>query len=466
MNLNLYKYIYLIGVGGIGMSALARYFNFKGKHVFGYDKVKSDLCCRLESEGINIHYEDEPSDISEKIKKSQHNEVLIIYTSAISNENKIFLFFQNKGYTILKRANVLGMISKQIFTIAIAGTHGKTTTSTMLAHILKKSGKDITAFLGGISRNYNTNLLFSEKGNILIIEADEYDKSFLEIYPDIAIITSIDADHLDFYQNKRSLNIAFQQFTSQIKPKGLLLVEKSIKLDFALADECRLLTYSANTCADYYTQNIRVENGDMLFEMIMLDEISILNSKEYQKHIRLSMPGIHNISNAVAASAIASYLEVSYNDIVMGLNSFVGVNRRFDKHIDTSELVYIDDYAHHPAEIGATIDATKQLYPFRELIVVFQPHLFSRTRDFANDFALSLKAADDLVLLDIYPAREKPISGITSQTILDLCNNPKKEICSKNELLSILENKNIDVLLTLGAGDIANLVQPIKHMLN
>ena len=466
MNLNLYQNIYLIGVGGIGMSALARYFNFQGKHVFGYDKVRSDLCTQLESEGINIHYKEDPSDIPEKIKKIQHNEILIIYTSAISNENKIFLFFQNQGSTILKRAQVLGMISKKIFTIAIAGTHGKTTTSTMLAHIFEKSGKEITAFLGGISRNYNTNLLFSEKGNILIIEADEYDKSFLEIYPDVAIITSIDADHLDFYQNKNSLNIAFQQFTSQIKPKGLLLVEKSIKLDFALADECRLLTYSANVSADYYSQNIRVENGDMLFDMIMLDEISVLNSKQCLKAVKLSMPGMHNVSNAVAASAVACYLGVAYNDIVNGLNSFIGVNRRFDKHIDTSDLVYIDDYAHHPSEIGATIDATKQLYPFRELIVVFQPHLFSRTRDFANDFALSLQAADDLVLLDIYPAREKPINGITSKTILDLCNNPKKELCSKNELLSILENKNIDVLLTLGAGDIANLVQPIKHMLN
>ena len=464
MNLNLYQNIYLIGVGGIGMSALARYFNLQGKNVFGYDKVRSDLCIQLEGEGINIHYKDEPSDIPDKIKQ-QHNKVLIIYTSAISNENKIFLFFQNQGCKIFKRAKILGIISKQMFTIAIAGTHGKTTTSTMLAHILKESGKEITAFLGGISRNYNTNLLFSEKENILIVEADEYDKSFLEIYADVAIITSIDADHLDFYQNKSSLDLAFKQFVSQIKPKGLLLVEESIKLDFAFADEQRLFTYSANDCADYYAQNIRSENGDMLFDMIILDEISG-STKQYQKGIQLSMPGIHNISNAIAASAVAHCLGIAYNEIVKGLNSFVGINRRFDKHIDTSALVYIDDYAHHPAEIGATINATKQLYPFRELIVVFQPHLFSRTRDFANDFALSLQAADDLVLLDIYPAREKPINGITSKTILDLCNNTKKELCSKNELLSILENKNIDVLLTLGAGDISSLVQPIKHMLN
>ncbi|MEC7646601.1 MAG: UDP-N-acetylmuramate--L-alanine ligase [Bacteroidota bacterium] len=466
MNLSLYKHIYLIGIGGIGMSALARYFNLKGKHVFGYDKVRSDLCLQLENEGINIHYEDVISDIPGTIKKAKHDDVLIIYTPAISNENKIFLFFQNQGAKILKRAQVLGMISKQMFTIAVAGTHGKTTTSTMLAHILKKSGKEITAFLGGISRNYNTNLLFSDKGNILIVEADEYDKSFLEIYPDIAIITSVDADHLDVYQNKNSLDIAFQQFASQIKPKGFLLVEKSIELDFAIPAGGRMSNYSVNICSDYYTQNIRVQNSTMFFDIIISDFFLGSNSKKHQKDIKLSMPGLHNISNAVAASAVACYLGVSNNDIVDGLASFIGINRRFDKHIDTAELVYIDDYAHHPEEIGATIDATKQLYPFRELIVVFQPHLFTRTRDFASDFALSLQAADDLVLLDIYPAREKPITGITSQIILDLCNNPKKELCSKKELLSILENKNIDVLLTLGAGDIASLVQPIKHMLN
>ena len=244
------------------------------------------------------------------------------------------------------------------------------------------------------------------------------------------------------------------------------MVEKSIDLDFAIPAGGRMSNYSANICSDYYTQNIRVQNSTMFFDIIISDFFLGSNSKKHQKDIKLSMPGLHNISNAVAASAVACYLGVSNNDIVDGLASFIGINRRFDKHIDTAELVYIDDYAHHPEEIGATIDATKQLYPFRELIVVFQPHLFTRTRDFASDFALSLQAADDLVLLDIYPAREKPITGITSQIILDLCNNPKKELCSKKELLSILENKNIDVLLTLGAGDIASLVQPIKHMLN
>ncbi len=466
MNLDLYKHIYLIGVGGIGMSALARYFKIKTKNVFGYDKVRSDLCLQLENEGVDIHYKDELSDIPEGIKKLNYDEVLIVYTPAISKENKIFSFFKNKGSKVLKRAQVLGMISKQLFTIAVAGTHGKTTTSTILAHILQQSGKEITAFLGGISRNYNTNFLFSDEGEILIVEADEYDKSFLEIYPDIAIITSVDADHLDIYGNKSDLDLAFKQFASQIKSQGLLLVEESIELDFAIPDGGRKSTYSANVYSDYFSENIRVKNGKMLFDMIISDNVLDSNSKKHQKDIKLSLPGLHNISNAVAASAVACYLGVSYNDVAESLASFRGINRRFDKHIDTEELVYIDDYAHHPEEIGATIDATKQLYPLRELIVVFQPHLFTRTRDFADEFASSLQEADDLVLLDIYPAREKPITGVTSQMILDLCNNSKKELCSKKKLLSTLENKNIDVLLTLGAGDIATLVQPIKHMLN
>jgi len=466
MNLNLYKHIYLIGVGGIGMSALARYFNAKGKNVCGYDKVKSDLCIELENEGINIHYTDEVSAIPEVIKNSGYNDILVIYTPAISEENQIFSFFRDKGFKILKRAEVLGMISKQSFTIAVAGTHGKTTTSTMLAHILQQSGKKTTAFLGGISRNYNTNLLLADKGNILIVEADEYDRSFLQIHADVAIITSVGADHLDIYKDKSDLDLAFKQFASQVKEKGLLLVEESIALDFPVPDGGVKLTYSAKAKADYYGENIRVKNGRMVFDMIALDIMPGMSFEKTQKDIELPMPGVHNISNAVAASAVACYLGLSCNDVAEGLATFQGINRRFDKHIDTEELVYIDDYAHHPEEVGATIDATKQLYPLRELIVVFQPHLFSRTRDFVNEFAISLQGADDLVLLDIYPAREKPITGINSKMLLDLCNNPKKELCSKKELLSTLENKHIDVLLTLGAGDIGTLVQPIKHMLN
>ena len=466
MNIDLYKNIYLIGVGGIGMSALARYFKAKGKNVFGYDKLRSNLCVKLESEGISIHYKDMVSAIPEVIKNYEYNDSLIIYTSAISDDNKILSFFTDRRINIFKRAEILGVISSQSFTIAVAGTHGKTTTSTILAHILQESGKSATAFLGGISRNYNTNLLFSKKGNILIVEADEYDRSFLHINADVAIITSVDADHLDIYKNKNELELAFTQFASQVKEKGLLLVEKSVALDFSIPEGGTKLFYSSKTKADYFADNIRMQNGKMIFDMIALDIMPSMAFEKTEKNIELELPGLHNVSNAVAAYAAAFYLGLSCKDIAQALTTFKGISRRFDRHIDTEKLVYIDDYAHHPEEVSATIDTTKKLYPLRQLIVVFQPHLYSRTQDFVNEFAISLQGADDLVLLDIYPSREKPIPGVNSKKLLDLCNNPKKELCSKEDLLSALKSKHIDVLLTLGAGDISTLVQPIKHMLN
>lgn len=466
MNLGLYKHIYLIGIGGIGMSALARYFKAKGKIVCGYDKVRSDLCIDLENEGIDISYKDEVSSVGDEFITSHYNETLVVYTAAIPSNNQVLLFFQDKGFQILKRAEVLGMISKQSFTIAVAGTHGKTTTSTMLAHILQYSGKQTTAFLGGISHNYNTNLLMADKGNIIIVEADEYDRSFLQIHADVAIITSVAADHLDIYKDETEVRIAFKQFASQVKEKGLLLIENSIDIDFPTPDLGVKLTYSAKMRADYFAENINYQDGRMFFDMAVLDVMPGMAFEKREKNLELHMPGLHNVSNAVAASAAACYLGLSCNEVSEGLATFKGINRRFDKHIDTDKLVYIDDYAHHPEEVSVTIDTTKKLYPSRQLIVVFQPHLFSRTKDFANDFAISLQEADDLVILDIYAAREKPIAGINSQMLLDLCSNPKKEICSKKELLSVLENKNIDVLLTIGAGDIGTLVQPIKHMLN
>lgn len=465
MNLELKKHIYLIGIGGIGMSALARYFNAKGRTVYGYDKVKSKLSAELENEGMNIHYTDLISDIPNIIKKVSSNEILVIYTPAISQENNVLSFFISNGIKVYKRADVLGMISKQFFTIAVAGTHGKTTTSTMLAHILRNSGKEITAFLGGISRNYNTNLLLAEDGDILIVEADEYDRSFLQINADIGVITSIDADHLDVYKNQEDLHQAFIDFASQIKQNGVLLVEESIVLDFPKL-ELEKLTYSAKNNADYFSKDIKIKNGKMIFDMITRNVIEGLLSEQKHEGLELKLPGIHNVSNALAASAVAYYLGFSYNDIAKGLSSFKGILRRFDKHIDTSKIVYIDDYAHHPNEVSATIDATKQLYPSRELTVVFQPHLYSRTQDFAIDFAKSLSDVDDLILLDIYPAREKPIIGVDSNMLLNICSNIKKEVCSKDELVTVLKNKKLDVLLTLGAGDIDTLVEPIRHMLN
>jgi len=466
MNIDLYKHIYLIGVGGIGMSALARYFNAQGKQVCGYDKAQSSLCIELESEGIKIHYSDAIEDIPQFIQEATCNEILVIYTPAISEENSVLNYFKDKEFKLHKRAEVLGLISKESFTIAVAGTHGKTTTSAILAHVLNHAGQQPTAFLGGISKNCNSNLMLAKKGNILIVEADEYDKSFLQLQPDIAIITSVDSDHLDIYKNKQDLNNAFKQFASQIKTNGLLLLEDSITLDFLIPDQGMKLTYSAVNKADYSAENIKVQDGRMVFDLTVMDYMPGMTYQKKQEGLSFILPGIHNVSNAIAASAVACYLGLSCKNIVNGLDTFKGINRRFDVHINTQALAYVDDYAHHPKEVRATINAAKLLFPEREITVVFQPHLYSRTKDFAKDFAVSLSLADQLILLDIYPARELPIEGVNSKMLLNFCTNPKKETCSKQELLKILKEENLDVLITLGAGDIGTLAQPIKHMLN
>ena len=465
MNIGLYKHIYLIGVGGIGMSALARYFNAKGKQVCGYDKVQSNLCIVLESEGIKIHYNDSIEKIPQNIRDANYNEILVIYTPAISKKNSILNYFKDKEFKLYKRAEVLGLISKESFTIAVAGTHGKTTTSAILAHVLNHAGKQSTAFIGGISKNYNSNLMLAEKGNILIVEADEFDKSFLQLQPDIAIITSVNSDHLDIYTNKQDLNNAFKQFASQIKPNGLLLLEDSITVDFLTPDKGFKLYYSAVNKADYSAENIKVEDGRMIFDLTVIDIVGNKYEKK-QEGLSFVLPGIHNVSNAVAALAVARYLGLSSEAVINGLETFKGINRRFDVHINTQELAYIDDYAHHPEEVRATINAAKLLFPEREITVIFQPHLYSRTKDFAKEFAVSLSLADQLILLDIFPARELPIEGVNSKMLLNYCTSPKKETCSKKELLKILKLENLDVLITLGAGDIGDLAQPIKHMLN
>ena len=466
MNLDLYKYVYFVGIGGIGMSALARYFNAKGMNIYGYDKVDSDLCKELESEGIKIHYSVGIENISSKVKEADCNEILIIYTPAVSLKNKELQFFKEKGCRLYKRAEVLGMISDKLFTIAVAGTHGKTTTATILAHILQYSGKDLTAFLGGISKNYNSNLLLAKKENIFIVEADEYDRSFLQLKPDMAIITSVDADHMDVYKTKEDLHKAFVQFTSQIRKKGVLLVEESVDIDFPIPEKGKKLTYSATSKADYYAENIRVKNSKMIFDLFSLNVPSGMPYALNQTDVELILPGKHNISNSVAAACVCYCLGVSAEDISEGITTFSGINRRFEVLINNNDLAFVDDYAHHPEEVSSTINAAKQLFPNRAITVVFQPHLYSRTQDFITEFAISLSLADQLILLDIYPAREDPIAGVNSQMLLDLCTNPKKETCSKQELLEILEREDLDVLLTLGAGDISTFVQPIKHMLN
>ena len=465
MNLDLYKHIYLLGIGGIGMSALARYFNAQGIQVSGYDKSKTTLTEKLEKEGIAIHYKDDISQISDEVKVAKFAEILVIYTPAIDENNTEFHFFKEKGIIPLKRSEVLGIITRQSFTIAIAGTHGKTTTAALLTHILKNSEIDCTAFLGGVSKDFNSNLILAEKGNIVIVEADEYDRSFLSLYPDVAVITSIDEDHLDIYENKKSLEIAFQKFASQVKQKGFLLVQAGVQTEFEKPEEGALVSYSATEKADYYASNIGISNNKTKFDIGVLD---ILPGMAYEKKITnllIDMPGKHNIENVLAASAVACFLGVTCDNVEKAIGSFKGIKRRFEIHLHNDKMIFIDDYAHHPKEVKVTIQAVKELYEGKKVMVIFQPHLFSRTQDFVDEFAESLSLSDELILLEIYPAREKPIDGVTSQMLAEKCTI-KNKVCSKKQLLSVLEKKDFEVLLTMGAGDISTLVQPIKEFYN
>jgi UDP-N-acetylmuramate--alanine ligase len=465
MNLDLYKHIYLLGIGGIGMSALARYFNAQGIQVSGYDNSKTTLTEKLEKEGIAIHYKDDISQISDEVKEAKFAEILVIYTPAIDENNTEFHFFKEKGIIPLKRSEVLGIITRQSFTIAIAGTHGKTTTAALLTHILKNSEIDCTAFLGGVSKDFNSNLILAEKGNIVIVEADEYDRSFLSLYPDVAVITSIDEDHLDIYENKKSLEIAFQKFASQVKQKGFLLVQAGVQTEFEKPEEGALVSYSATEKADYYASNIGISNNKTKFDIGVLD---ILPGMAYEKKITnllIDMPGKHNIENVLAASAVACFLGATCDNVEKAIGSFKGIKRRFEIHLHNDKMTFIDDYAHHPKEVKVTIQAVKELYEGKKVMVIFQPHLFSRTQDFADEFAESLSLSDELILLEIYPAREKPIDGVTSQMLAEKCTI-KNEVCSKEQLLSVLEKKDFEVLLTMGAGDISTMVQPIKEFYN
>ncbi|MEE2699856.1 MAG: UDP-N-acetylmuramate--L-alanine ligase [Bacteroidota bacterium] len=465
MNLDLYKHIYLLGVGGIGMSALARYFNAQGKQVSGYDKTKTTLTKTLEKEGIHIHYKDDVNQISEKVKAANFNELLVIYTPAIDENNSEFHFFKNKGITPLKRSRVLGIITRQSYTIAIAGTHGKTTTAALLTHILKNSDIDCTAFLGGVSKDFDSNLVLAKEGDIVIVEADEYDRSFLSLYPDVAVITSIDEDHLDVYENKSSLESAFQKFATQVKQKGFLLVQAGINITFEKPEVGALMSYSATKKADYYAFNIRVSNNKTKFDIGVLD---MLTGMVYEKKItdlEIAIPGKHNIENVLAATAVACFLGATCENVNSAIRSFKGIKRRFEIHLQSDNMVFIDDYAHHPEEVKVTIETVKKLYEGKKIMVVFQPHLFSRTADFAEEFAESLSLADELILLEIYPAREKPIDGVTSKMLAKKCTI-KNEVCGKEELIKVLRKKDVEVLLTLGAGDISTMVEPIKALYN
>ena len=458
MNIKTYKNIYLVGIGGIGMSALANYFHSQNKNVYGYDRVKSTLTENLEKKGVEISYEDNINSIP-LVFNSLSKDQLVIYSSAISNNN-ILSYFSENSYDVCKRSKALGLISEHYYTIAVAGTHGKTTTSIMLSHILKQSNVNCTAFLGGISKNYDTNFLLSDKSKYMVVEADEFDRSFLSLNPDIAIITSLDSDHLDIYGSYKEFIDTFQKFASQVKKNGYLILEESIVNKFETPKHVNLFTYSHSSISDFYTYSLNFQS----------DKINFLYNEKGKKYnnnnVELSMPGNHNVSNALAAISACLLLDISNKCISQALNSFEGIKRRFDLHVNSSEKVYIDDYAHHPTEIIETIKTVKKMFVGRHLTVLFQPHLFSRTDDFKHEFAQSLSLADSLILLDIYPAREKPIQGVDSKMLLDLCVNNSKKLISKNLVIKNLENQKIDILLTIGAGDIADLVVPIKKMIS
>lgn len=448
MELENIQRVFLIGIGGIGMSGLARYFKKRGCVVCGYDKTGTPLTESLMNEGIPVIFMDDEDSIQVSFLENDSN-TLIIYTPAIPSDSKILNFFKEGGYTMKKRSEVLGIISQGMFTIAIAGTHGKTTTSSIVAHVLKDSGYDCSAFLGGIATNYNSNILFGEN-NTMVVEADEFDRSFLTLHPDIAIVTSMDADHLDIYGDKSHLVDSFKQFTSQLKEGGRLIYRAGLDLE-------KGKTYAANAVADIQAVNVRIKDASFFFDF--------KNEKGVIENIQLGLPGLHNIENAVAAIEIALHLGISPDKIKNALASFQGVKRRFEYVVKSSKHIYIDDYAHHPEELRACIQAVKSLYPEKKLTAIFQPHLFSRTRDFADGFAEVLSMVDDLIMLEIYPARELPIEGVNSAMILNKISNPKKQILSKDDALDYLRNNKPELLLTVGAGDIDTLVQPLKSIL-
>ena len=438
----------MIGVGGIGMSGLARYFKKRGAQVCGYDKTPTNLTNALVEEGIPVVFTDSVDEIPAEFTVNDLG-TLIIFTPAIPKDSQILNFFQSQGFILKKRSEVLGIISKGMFTIAVAGTHGKTTTSSIVAHLLKDSGHDCSAFLGGIATNYNSNILFGDN-NTLVVEADEYDRSFLTLHPDIAIITSMDADHLDIYGDAVHLTESFQLFASQLKTGGKLIKRKGLDLQNGQ-------TYAANEDADIRALNIRVENGTFWFDFN--------NGTTSIKDLKLALPGVHNIENAIAAIETALLLDIPVEKIRMALANFKGVKRRFEYIIRNEKQVYIDDYAHHPEELRACITAVKTLYPEKKLTTIFQPHLFTRTRDFADGFAEVLAMTDSLILLDIYPAREVPIEGVDSAMLLNMVSIGEKHLFSKTEVLDYLKKEQPELILTVGAGDIDTLIQPIKEIL-
>lgn len=445
MNSGTFHNVYFIGIGGIGMSALARYYKSIGRDVRGYDKTPTHLTDELVEDGISVHFEDDVNAIPTSFTKEN---TLVVVTPAVPKDHKEWNHFLSNGFTVKKRAEVLGLITKDTFCLAVAGTHGKTTTSSILAHILYVANADMTAFLGGIVENYDSNIVGSGS-SVTVVEADEFDRSFLHLHPDVACITSMDADHLDIYGDDASIKASFAEFADKVSDKSKLFIAKGLPLDG--------VTVAVEEQADVMAKNVRIEDGSYVFD--------IHTSETTIESVRFALPGRHNLMNALMAAAMALTSGTSPEDVKKALESFRGVRRRFSYQIREKKVVYIDDYAHHPTEIDAVRQAVYELYPDKTILAVFQPHLYSRTRDFADGFAESLAGFDDVVLLDIYPARELPIEGITSDWLLEKIKNPAKAIVTRKGLFSLLKESAADVFVTIGAGDIGEMVPEIKNLL-
>ncbi|MFO7370563.1 MAG: UDP-N-acetylmuramate--L-alanine ligase [Bacteroidales bacterium] len=448
------RHIYFLGIGGIGMSALARYFRITGKTVAGYDRTPTQLTRQLSHEGITIHYEDDPGLITGEFQSP--DDTWVILTPAIPPDHAELAWFRKNRYKIFKRSEILGLLSKGYKTVAVAGTHGKTTVSTMIAHILAHGKTGCNAFLGGISKNYDSNLILNPQSDWMVTEADEFDRSFLQLHPYAAVVTAMDPDHLDIYGNAENMQQAFNQFIGQIDREGFLLLKGGLPVDPAILPS-QTYTYSLNGNTDFRADNIRLDQRRYYFDLTGRG-IRI-------KNLSLEHPGLVNVENAVAATAMAALLKTDYQQIRQSIDTFSGIQRRFDYHIKTGKIVYIDDYAHHPMEIEATLRSVRELYPGKKITGIFQPHLYSRTKDLAKGFANSLGLLDSLILLDIYPARELPIEGVTSELVFRDVQTADKIMCSKEELLEVLQKRDIEVLITLGAGDIDKYTEPITQLL-
>ena len=438
--------VYFIGIGGIGMSALARYFRFINLQVAGYDKTETPLTRELVQTGISIHYEDSVQLIPESFQNP--NSTLIVYTPAVSSSHSEYQYFQNNRFVIKKRSEVLGLITKDSFCFAVAGTHGKTTTSCILAHLLKETGTPLTAFLGGISEDFQSNFLL-EGTEYSVVEADEFDRSFLRLTPNVACITSMDADHLDIYGDAQALTTSFIDFTKRIKPGGTLFVRQGLPLEG--------VTYGIDDDSDYCIRNITIEQGTYIFDL-KAPNITL-------KGVRFTKPGRHNLLNGLVAFAMAIKAGSPPERLALALGTFKGVQRRFSYKIHTQAFVFIDDYAHHPTEIDAVFDAIEEMHPNKKVLAVFQPHLFSRTRDFGDEFAKSLSRFDSVLLLEIYPAREIPLTGIDSDWLLEKMTNNNKKVVKKEAIIAEIKAQNPEVLVTMGAGDIGLEIEKIKNEL-